>query len=64
MAAKIDKKMQDETADSGVELAVVKNDQAYKQDNKLAAARAKNLDLAIQQIQKDFGEGAIIRMGD
>jgi recombination protein RecA len=64
MAAKIDKKMQDETADSGVELAVVKNDQADKQDNKLAAARAKNLDLAIQQIQKDFGEGAIIRMGD
>ena len=31
---------------------------------KLAAARAKNLDLAIQQIQKDYGEGAIIRMGD
>lgn len=64
MAAKIDKKMQDETANSGVELAVVKNDQADKQDSKLAAARAKNLDLAIQQIQKDFGEGAIIRMGD
>ncbi len=31
---------------------------------KLAAARAKNLDLAIQQIQKDYGEGSIIRMGD
>jgi len=31
---------------------------------KIAAARAKNLDLAIQQIQKDFGEGSIIRMGD
>ncbi len=27
-------------------------------------ARAKNLDLAIQQIQKDYGEGSIIRMGD
>ncbi|MED6300328.1 MAG: recombinase RecA [Verrucomicrobiota bacterium] len=26
--------------------------------------RAKNLDLAIQQIQKDYGEGSIIRMGD
>jgi recombination protein RecA len=31
---------------------------------KLAAARGKNLDLAIQQIQKDYGEGAVIRMGD
>ena len=31
---------------------------------KLSAARAKNLDLAIQQIQKDYGENAIIRMGD
>ncbi|CAN5385018.1 recombinase RecA [soil metagenome] len=31
---------------------------------KINAARAKNLDLAIQQIQKDFGEGSIIRMGD
>ncbi len=26
--------------------------------------RAKNLDLAISQIQKDFGEGAIMRLGD
>ncbi|MFT5104651.1 MAG: recombination protein RecA [Verrucomicrobiales bacterium] len=31
---------------------------------KFSAARAKNLDLAIQQIQKDYGESAIIRMGD
>ena len=31
---------------------------------KMAAARSKNLDLAIQQIQKDYGEGSIIRMGD
>jgi recombination protein RecA len=31
--------------------------------NKIAEARAKNLDLALQQIQKDFGEGAILRMG-
>ncbi len=31
---------------------------------KIAAARSKNLDLAIQQIQKDYGEGSIIRMGD
>jgi recombination protein RecA len=28
------------------------------------AARAKNLDLAISQIQKDYGEGAIMRLGD
>lgn len=32
--------------------------------DKLAAARAKNLDLAISQIQKEFGETAIMRMGD
>lgn len=32
--------------------------------SKIAEARAKNLDLALQQIQKDYGEGAIIRMGD
>src|SRR5580658_1491639 len=31
--------------------------------SKLAAARNKNLDLAIQQIAKDFGEGAIMRLG-
>ena len=31
---------------------------------KIAEARARNLDLALQQIQKDFGEGAILRMGD
>lgn len=32
--------------------------------NKIAEARAKNLDMAIQQIQKDYGEGAILRMGE
>jgi recombination protein RecA len=32
--------------------------------NKIADARAKNLDLAIQQIQKDYGDGAILRMGE
>ena len=31
---------------------------------KLAAARKRNLDLAISQIQKDFGESAIMRLGD
>ncbi len=34
------------------------------EENKVLAARNKNLDLALQQIAKDFGEGAIIRMGD
>lgn len=33
-------------------------------DEKLAAARKRNLDLAISQIQKDFGEAAIMRLGD
>ncbi len=33
-------------------------------EDKASAARAKNLDLAIQQIAKDFGEGAIMRLGD
>ncbi len=33
-------------------------------DDKATAARSKNLDLAIQQIAKDFGEGAIMRLGD
>ncbi len=32
--------------------------------DKLSEARKKNLDLAISQIQKDFGETAIMRMGD
>lgn len=34
-----------------------------KENNRLADARAKNLDLAISQIQKDFGEAAIMRLG-
>lgn len=34
-----------------------------KSSNRLADARAKNLDLAISQIQKDFGESAIMRLG-
>ena len=31
---------------------------------KLAAARKRNLDLALPQIQQDFGENAIMRLGD
>ena len=34
-----------------------------KDNNRIAEARAKNLDLAISQIQKDFGEAAIMRLG-
>jgi recombination protein RecA len=33
-------------------------------EEKAHGARNKNLDLAIQQIAKDFGDGAIIRLGD
>lgn len=32
--------------------------------DKAAAARAKNLDLAIQAIAKDYGDGAIMRLGE
>ena len=32
--------------------------------SKVTTARNKNLDLAIQQIAKDFGDGAIMRLGD
>jgi len=40
-----------------------KNEEKTAAD-KLTAARNKNLDLAIQQIAKDYGEGAIMRLGD
>jgi len=33
-------------------------------EDKQTAARNKNLDLAIQQIEKDYGTGAIMRLGD
>ena len=32
--------------------------------NKIMEARSRNLDMAIQQIQKDYGEGAILRMDE
>jgi recombination protein RecA len=40
-----------------------KETSAEPNTNKIAEARARNLDLAIQQIQKDYGEGSILRMG-
>ena len=42
------------------EMAASKTD---KEANRIAEARSKNLDLAISQIQKDFGEAAIMRLG-
>jgi recombination protein RecA len=36
---------------------------ASNDDSKAIAARNKNLDLALQQIHKDFGDGAIMRLG-
>lgn len=45
-----------------------KSDETPASETKPAAKvdpqRAKNLDLAIQQIAKDYGEGAIMRLGD
>ena len=41
-----------------------KTEEKPQEDSKLIVARNKNLDLAIQQIAKDFGEGAIMRLGD
>ena len=35
-----------------------------QEESKVTTARNKNLDLAIQQIAKDYGEGAIMRLGD
>jgi recombination protein RecA len=37
---------------------------ASPEESKVSAAQRKNLDLAIQQIAKDFGDGAIMRLGD
>jgi recombination protein RecA len=40
-----------------------KTEEPSVDNSKVNAARNKNLDLAIQQIAKDFGEGAIMRLG-
>jgi len=37
--------------------------EAASDDSKAIAARNKNLDLALQQIHKDFGDGAIMKLG-
>jgi recombination protein RecA len=41
-----------------------KTDKTEKPENKVTAARDKNLDLALQAIAKQFGEGAIMTLGD
>src|SRR6201998_3282129 len=43
-------------------MVAIKNEEK-EGESKVIAARKKNLDLAIQQIAKDFGEGAIMRLG-
>ena len=48
------------TSSPPIKMAESKTDKAK---NRIAEARAKNLDLAISQIQKDYGEAAIMRMG-
>ena len=40
-----------------------KTEEQTSEQTKMNAARNKNLDLAIQQIAKDYGEGAIMRLG-
>ena len=37
---------------------------AETQESKVAAARNKNLDMVLQTIAKEYGEGAIMRLGD
>lgn len=46
--------------EENIATAVLKNSGLSE---KAVAARAKNLDLAIQQIAKDYGDGAIMRLG-
>lgn len=62
---KTSKKTGDNKAEtSEIRKNTVKTNKEDAVDKKLAEARSKNLELAIQQIQKDYGEGSILRMGD
>jgi len=45
-------------------MATKSESQEETKESKVIAARNKNLDLAIQQIAKDYGEGAIMRLGE
>ena len=42
---------------------MAKSTETAQDDSKHNAARNRNLDLALQQIHKDFGEGSIMRLG-
>jgi recombination protein RecA len=42
---------------------MAKSSEPAQDDSKQNAARNRNLDLALQQIHKDFGEGSIMRLG-
>jgi recombination protein RecA len=42
---------------------MAKSSETAQDDSKQNAARNRNLDLALQQIHKDFGEGSIMRLG-
>jgi recombination protein RecA len=42
---------------------MAKSSESAHDENKVLAARNRNLDLALQQIHKDFGEGSIMRLG-
>ncbi len=44
--------------------AMAKSETSSTTDDKASAARARNLELAIQQIAKDYGDEAIRRLGD
>jgi recombination protein RecA len=44
-------------------IMAAKTEEPTAEISKVNAARNKNLDLAIQQIAKDYGEGAIMRLG-
>lgn len=43
---------------------MAKKDRDNEGASRISDTRAKNLELAISQIQKDFGEGSIMRLGD
>jgi recombination protein RecA len=45
-------------------MATKTESQEESKESKVIAARNKNLELAIQQIAKDFGDGAIMRLGE
>jgi recombination protein RecA len=45
------------------ERKIISNTQAVKQDTKAISERQKALELALAQIEKQFGKGSIMKMG-